>query len=56
MRSDFSAVVCGSDLQALYAEWPEYGCAEDPKPSAHEESENVFVVVIDCRDAGDEGE
>lgn len=56
MQPDFSAVVGGSDLQALDAEWPQNGCGEDRKPSRHEECENVLVIVIDGGDARDKGE
>jgi hypothetical protein len=52
---DFSAVVCRSDLQALDADWPQYGGAEDRKPCTHEESEDVFAIVIDGGDTRDEG-
>ena len=56
VQSDFSAVVRGSELHALDAEWPQNGCGEDRKPGGHEESEDVLVIVVDGGNARDEGE
>jgi hypothetical protein len=55
-KLDFDTVVCGPELHANDTDWPQYARAEDREPGTREESEDVFVVVIDGCDSGDKGQ